>query len=113
MPSQVFGHNFSNDIFSFDQNERFWVKVDGLDLIVHFFTTDPLAILSSENLESETGWFAGRAVALALVETEYFYWLDDDFDIQDSNVFAQDQDSNVHELFSTYGHLRGFGNQDS
>ena len=41
-------------------------------------------------LTADTGWFAGRAVALALVETEYFYWLDDDFDIQDSNVFAQD-----------------------
>ena len=60
-------------------------------------------------LTADTGWFAGRAVALALVETEYFYWLDDDFDIQDSNVFAQDQDSKTHELFSTYGRLRGFG----
>ena len=48
-------------------------------------------------LTADTGWFAGRAVALALVETEYFYWLDDDFDIQDNNVFAQDKDAQNHK----------------
>ena len=52
-------------------------------------------------LPADTGWFAGRAVALALVETEYFYWLDDDFDIQDNNVFAQDTDIQIHELFAS------------
>ena len=57
-------------------------------------------------LTADTGWFAGRAVALALVETEYFYWLDDDFDIQDSNVFAQDKDSQIDALFSYFDRLR-------
>ena len=47
-------------------------------------------------LTADTGWFAGRAVALALVETEYFYWLDDDFDIHDNTVFAQAMDTMIH-----------------
>lgn len=50
-------------------------------MIVHFFTTDPLAILSSENLESETGWFAGRGLAISQVETKYFIWMDDDLKV--------------------------------
>ena len=49
-------------------------------------------------LTADTGWFAGRAVALALVETEYFYWLDDDFDIHDSTVFAQVMDTLIYAV---------------
>ena len=37
----------------------------------------------------ESGWFAGRAVAVAMVETEYFFWMDDDFSIPDSSIFAE------------------------
>ena len=42
------------------------------------------------NLPDDSGWFAGRGVALAMVETEYFFWLDDDFDIlaDQTNIFS-------------------------
>jgi len=46
-----------------------------------FFPTDPLAFLSSENLGSETGWFAGRGLAISQVETKYFIWMDDDLKV--------------------------------
>ena len=31
-----------------------------------------------------TGWFAGRNAALSQVETEYFIWMDDDFNFKDA-----------------------------
>ena len=37
--------------------------------------------MSSENLGSETGWFAGRGLAISQVETKYFIWMDDDLKV--------------------------------
>ena len=37
-------------------------------------------------MPSLTGWFAGRALAISQVTTDYFLWVDDDF------VFTQETD---------------------
>ena len=35
----------------------------------------------SKSLKSETGWFAGRGLAISQVETKYFIWMDDDLKV--------------------------------
>ena len=38
----------------------------------------------SENLLSETGWFAGRGLAISQVTTKYFIWMDDDLRVTEN-----------------------------
>ena len=76
--------NFCSNQFEIGSREELYLK--GVEQIL---------------LTADTGWFAGRAVALALVETEYFYWLDDDFDIHDNTVFAQVMDTLIHAVSDT------------
>ena len=36
-----------------------------------------------------TGWFAGRALVISQVQTEYFLWIDDDFEITEQTKLEQ------------------------
>ena len=41
-------------------------------------------ISKCENLLSETGWFAGRGLAISQVTTKYFIWMDDDLRVTEN-----------------------------
>ena len=51
-------------------------------------------------MPGHSGWFAGRALAISQVETEYFIWFDDDF--QEGILTVSQRFSNFRSTFCPF-----------
>ena len=52
---------------------------DSLDEAYETINTTTFPNAKQYRMPQQSGWFAGRALAISQVETDYFVWVDDDF----------------------------------